>query len=193
MGTSGYWEEWPYGQFYDNVIEVCKSCENSCKGPCAYQEKWLACSADQYLDLDTLKCVTECNSTSTISIVDEQFGSRSICRSLKYYVNPESTSVVELGTQTHPYKNLGFVFVEILNYHSNADRNISIFVMEKTTNHLYLYNNNIANTTNVDLLTYSSNSSVTSPEKAVLISHDHAKLSSTQGTRFNILSNFDLR
>ena len=48
-------------------------------------------------------------------------------------MNPLSESVVELGTQTHPYKDIKSAFVEILNFHSHTERTIKVYVMEGST------------------------------------------------------------
>ena len=134
---------------------------------CAYQESCIECPSEQYLDLDTQEWITECNTKTQITINDTQFENRPICRSFKYYVNPDSESVVEFGTKAYPYKNLSFVFVELLNYHSHHDRNISIFVKENTQNYFYVDNNFIVNITLVEMLSYSDDETVT-PGKPII-------------------------
>ena len=100
--------------------------------------------------------------------------------------------MVEFGTKTHPYKNIGFVFVELLNYHSHSDRNISVYVMENTQNYMHLFRNYIVNTTYVEILPYSNNDTAI-PSKPTIIAMDEASLTDTKGTSLNILQNYDLR
>ena len=100
--------------------------------------------------------------------------------------------MIEFGTRTHPYKNLGFVFVELLNYHSHTDRNISIYVKENTQNYLHIYNNDIVNITYVEIVTYSDNETAV-PEKAYITALEHDSLVDSPGTSLNILKNYDLR
>ena len=100
--------------------------------------------------------------------------------------------MVEFGTKTHPYKNIGFVFVELLNYHSHSDRNLSVYVMENTQNYMYLFKNYIVNTTYVEILPYSSNNAAI-PSKPTIIAMDEVSLTESKGTSLNILQNFDLR
>jgi hypothetical protein len=43
------------------------------------------------------------------------------CRTMKYYVNPNSVSVLGIGTRLHPYKNVNLALIEMFNYYSNVD------------------------------------------------------------------------
>ena len=73
-----------------------------------------------------MQCVTQCDATTQIAINDTQFDNRPICRDFDYYVNPDSDSIIELGTIDHPYKKISYAFVEILNDHSHTDRNLTV-------------------------------------------------------------------
>ena len=115
-----------------------------------------------------------------------------MCRSFEYYVNPDSSSVVELGTKEHPYKSLGYVFVELLNYHSHSDRNITVNIMEGTTNYLMIGNNNIVNITQVIIQPYSENL-LTDPGKASIVGLDNGALEFTAGTSYNLLQSLKLK
>ena len=41
--------------------------------------------------------------------------------------------MVELGTKAHPYKTMKSAYVEIMNFHTNSERTINLFVMEGST------------------------------------------------------------
>ena len=177
---------------YSKTLMNCLNCNDSCTKFFSYQEKCLECPAGRYLDLDTNEWGTRCNTASQIAIDDAQFGSVPICRSFEYYVNSKSENVVEYGTKEYPYRNLGFVFVELLNYHSHSDRNISVYVMENTESYLHVFNNYIVNITYVEIMTYSSNESAI-PSKANITSLEQSTLVDSPGTSLNILRNYELR
>ena len=107
-------------------------------------------------------------------------------------MNPDSESVVELGTKSHPYKNLGYVFVELLNYHSHQDRNISIYVKEYTQNYIYVFNSFIVNINYVEILSYSDDDTVT-PGKPIITALEKEELKDSRGTSLNILQNYEMR
>ena len=156
-----------------------------------YRDACFECPTGQYLDLDTLQCVTQCNQDSQIAINDSQFGNRLICRSFQYYVNPDSDSIVELGTIDYPYKELSYAFIEILNYHSHTDRNLTVNLMEATTNILGLRQANIANITSVNIMPYS----LTSPEpgNTTILIKDEINIVNRPSTLFNIMKTFEMR
>ena len=171
---------------------MCVDWQGSCNELCLYQEQWLEWPINHYLELDTLQCVQEWNSTTHIAIIDTQLGERPVCRSFQYFVDTDSQSVLELGTKQHPFKNLQFVFVELLNFHSHSDRSISVYCMENTTNYIMLSMAYIINITSVTILPYNNdNTEVTT--KPTLIGQDAEILVPIRGTSFNILQNFDLR
>ena len=101
--------------------------------------------------------------------------------------------MVELGTKAHPYKNLGFVFVELLNYHSHYDQNISIYVMENTNNYIYVENSFIVNITLVEMLSYSDDETVTTPGKPIITAIEREEMTNSRGTSLNILQNYEMR
>ena len=156
-----------------------------------YRDACFECSSDQYLYLDTLTCVTECNSDTQIAINDTQFDNRLICRNFEYYVNPDSDSIVELGTIDHPYKQLSYAFVEILNYHSHSDYNLTLYIMEDTTSILGFKQGNIINITNVHITSYSLTSS--EPGKATIVAIDEHDIVPSPSTLFNVMKTFELR
>lgn len=135
IATSQLWDytAWADGEFYSTSLDRWVSWETSCSDMWAYQSHCFECSPGEILDLKSLTWVTEWNATTQLYIQDPQLGDIPICRDFEYFVNANSESPVELGTQDHPYKDLDSVFVEITNFHSHNDRNISVYVMEGTT------------------------------------------------------------
>ena len=138
-----------------------------------------------------MKCVTECDTSTQIAINDTQLGNMPICRDFEYYVDPGSDSIIELGTVEHPYKHILYALVEVLNYHSHSDRNLTIYLMEYTKNELTESASNIINITSVEIRPYTSRSS--DPDKAYLIGKDTADIVSNPSTSFSILKSYELR
>ena len=138
-----------------------------------------------------MQWVTECNLDSQIAIHDTQFENRLIWRSFEYYVNPDSDSIVELGTKEFPYKQLSYAFVEILNYHSHTNHNLTVYLMEGTTNHFGFKQGYIVNITNVSLFPYSLTSS--QPGKGTILINDEEDIVASPSTSFNVMKTFELR
>ena len=115
-----------------------------------------------------------------------------ICRHFNYYVDPESTEIIELGTKAYPFKNIALPFVEILNYFSHSDKNITVFVKEYTNNMLLWESSYIVNITMVTVETYTESKNVI-PSYATLTIKESGVTKLTQKTVFNILKNTDLR
>lgn len=116
---------------------------------------------------------------------------RPVCRSFNYYVNPDSDSVVEHGTMLNPYKKLEYAFVEILNFHSHSDRNLTVNLMEGTNNYLMLQHAYIVDITDVEVTSYSSDSSA-DPAPATITAIDEDTLAATAGTSYNLMTDFTL-
>ena len=135
--------------------------------------------------------VTEWDTASQIPINDTQLGNIPLCRSFTYYVDPTSESNTELGTSDHPYKELNFVFVELLNFHSHSDRNITVRILEGTTAYLFK-RSYIINTTEVVMEPYFRNSSIGNNPKIVAVESVDAITPPGVPTRFNILSKISI-
>jgi hypothetical protein len=102
-------------------------------------------------------------------------------------VNPRSTSSTELGTQAHPYKDLESVFVELMNFHSHSDRNITVYIMESST----VFASVMTHITNITQVHFESYSEVSiTPSKARIVGVKHASkiVVPSMPTKFNILS-----
>ena len=106
-------------------------------------------------------------------------------------MNPDSSSVIELGTIDHPYKQLSYAMIEILNYHSHSDSNLTVNIMEYTVNELRLQTASIINIKHVDVVPYTHRDSA--PDKATIMSIDKGNIVETPGTQFNIMKSFELR
>ena len=106
-------------------------------------------------------------------------------------MNPDSESIVELGTKDYPYKQLSFVLIEILNYHSHSNRNLTVYLMEQTTNILGFKQANIVNITNVSIVPYSLTSS--DPAKAIILVKDEIDIVASPSTLFNVMKTFEMR
>lgn len=110
-----------------------------------------------------MKWVEEWDINET-DIQDPQLRDIKLCRDLDYYVNTDSQEVIELGTKAYPYKNIGLVFIEILNFHSHSERTVQnpanpesgvkIFLHEYTTNYMSQYQNYIVNMSQVSIDSY---------------------------------------
>ena len=106
-------------------------------------------------------------------------------------MNPDSDSIVELGTKDYPYKQLSYVLIEILNYHSHSNRNLTVYLMEQTTNVLGFKQANIVNITNVSIVPYSLTSS--DPAKATILVKDEIDIVASPSTLFNVMKTFEMR
>lgn len=95
--------------------------------------------------------------------------------------------MIELGTKNHPYKELDSVFVELMNFHTNTDRNITVYLMEASTSYLRV-TAYVSNITHVSFEAYSEKS--LSPKKARIVGVQSSNNIVPPGmaTKFNILS-----
>jgi len=110
------------------------------------------------MDLDNMNWVSSWDPETQVAIYDPQLGNFPLWRSFTYYVDSLSESVTELGTYDHPYKELQSVFVELYNFHSHTERNITIKIHEETINYV-IKNTHILNITHISIEPYSKTSS----------------------------------
>ena len=188
LATTGLcdWSAWSDGEFYSDSLEGCGVWSSSWSSLWAYQTHWFQWPSGEMLDLDTLSWVTSCDTDTQIEINDAQLQSIQLCRSLTYYVNPLSTSVTELGTQKHPYKELESVLVELMNFHAHTDRNISVMIMEQST--VYIKATNIiANITQVSFESYSENNLDAQKARIVGVKLSSRIVPPAMPSKFNIL------
>ena len=128
LDSRNQWQLWTNGEYFDSTSQVWRSWNGSWQNLWAYQSFWFDWPTDLYFDLNKMKWVTSCDSSS-IQIIDDQLWNKPVCRDLNYYINPSSQQIIELGTKTYPYKNIGLPFVEILNYHSHSNRTITVNIL----------------------------------------------------------------
>ena len=102
--------------------------------------------------------------TNEITIQSSQMHGLSVWRRPEYYVYPNSTSILELGTRANPYKKINLVMIEMFNLLSNMNITTKIKLAKSSTYHLDNYNSIISNMKDVIIepydtsLKYSSNS-----------------------------------
>ncbi|CAI2367995.1 unnamed protein product [Moneuplotes crassus] len=188
--TSKLCEYCPDGEFYSFSLDSCLPCGSSCNLLCGYQEKCFECSHEQFYDIDMSSCVNSCNSDIQIILNNTQSGNKAYCRGLDYYVNPDSIEVIEAGTKEYPYRSLSLVFVELLNYFSNTNYTVNIYVMESTNNYLQLNRNYLINIGRVNFLSYSDQEGAI--KSANLILTDEEILLFSPKTQYHVLKNSDL-
>ena len=167
-------------------------------GSWAYQLNWMQWNSSQVFDLSSFSWVDAWNFATSVLINDTQLSISPVWRIFDYYVDPSSNNVIELGTRQYPFKHLGLVFVELLNFHSNSDRTINVYLRENTESYIDLSFNYIINITTVNILTYSLSSST--PSMANITAGEENDSNQVNvaayfnnGTRFNILQSTKLR
>ena len=185
----GYCEFWNQGEYFDTTTGQCEDWDRTCGLYWHYQTSWFEWQEGEFLDTDTLTCVTACNYPK-ISINDSQFSVENVWRSPNFYVNPSSTSILEIGSIEHPYKSMKPLMSEILNHHSNQDKEISIYIKENTNMYLEDETNYIINITKVSLTSYSDSGS--DPIMATLYPTKTVQSGENKKTAFSILQNTDL-
>ena len=188
--TTKKWQLWSYGEYYDSTLDVCQDCSDRCSGKCKYQSSCFSCSADEYFDLEQMKCVNEW--IDSLPIINSYFNDIPICRSYNYYVDPESNEITELGTIDYPYKHLGKPFVEIYNFHAHSNATINVYVKENTDNFIELNKNIIVNITQVNLSSYSKHDPA-NPNRASIIAKELPVNMNSNTTVFDILKDYSLK
>jgi len=96
-------------------------------------------------------------------------------------------STTELGTYDHPYKEIKSAFVELFNFHSFTDRNITIKLAERTTNYVMM-GTYIMNITQVNIVSYSKTSSVPEKAKVMTVNSNQYVVSPGMPSMYKILS-----
>jgi hypothetical protein len=180
---------WDYGNYFSRVHIQWMSWDGNCNAECAYQSFWFEWQDDYYYDLDSRTWVQQWNNVTQVAVNSTMFGNKLVCRGFNYYVDSLSSEVVELGTNTYPYKDLSAVFVELVNLHGGTTRNTTVFIKADTINYLYLRQNPIVGMSNITFTSYSEDGS--SNSKATIIGTDNTTLTAAYviPTMFNIMSN----
>jgi hypothetical protein len=110
--------------------------------------------------------VTFCDSPK-VFLENIQYNLPRICRSLEYYVDPDSENSIELGTKQFPYRAFKSISSEILNQFSYSDVNITIYLKEGTKVYVQDDTTFFMSMTFVTMTSYSDNSDT--PDRALII------------------------
>eukprot|EP00347_Sterkiella_histriomuscorum_P008538 403344714 len=132
------------GQFFNKTSSTCENCncfsanDNRC-----YSDNFCpVCPEGQYLNLDTYQCSTNCPIgqdmivIQNLPIVNDNVA---YCRGDTIYVDPSSTSALELGTFNNPYKCSRKALQEVFNYLPGDIKPYKILIKEGTINVLRLF------------------------------------------------------
>ena len=117
---------------------------------------------------------------------DTQYTINSVCRSLKFYVDPQSTEVMEFGTKQYPYRYFKYVSSEILNQFSHKDVEITIYLKEGTDVYIREGDTFFLNITKVKVSSYSDG--VNAPDYVRIVPTSITQPSDSKRAAFNILS-----
>ena len=173
------------GEYFDATVNAWRSWDGSWLKGCSYQKNWFVWPTGQYYDLDSKEWVDSC-AANTISVNRQSYQGIPIWKSLNIYVDPTSSSIIELGTKSDPYKNLVLAFLDALNIFSHQNVTLNIFVKENTVLPVTIGSMYIINISKVNLVTYTD--SGTNPRQATIVYSDSPVVLLSNRTLFNILS-----
>ena len=128
-------------------------CGNSWIGLWSYQLKWFQWTGSQKFSLIQMKWVDAWD-TNEVMIQSNQTHGLNIWRLLEYYVYPNSTSILELGTRVYPYKNINLVLIEMFNLISSMNATVKIRLAKTSTHYFDHYNGIINNMNSVSFEPY---------------------------------------
>lgn len=117
---------------------------------------------------------------------DTQYTINAVCRSLEFYVDPQSTEVMEFGTKQYPYRYFKYASSEIINQFSHKDVEITVYQKEGTDVYIKEGDTFFLNITKVAVKSYSD--SVDSPDYVIIIPTSFEQPSDSKKAAFNILS-----
>jgi hypothetical protein len=129
-------------------------------------------------------------SSSEVFIQDAQLRNIPFWRSLSYYVDPDGSEIIELGTKRYPYKHPSLAFIEILNIHSHTERTVSVYLKELTTSYMNHGQNYMVNMTKVNIESYTDG--INSPGRAIIYAVDYDLTIFSPVSVFNLLVNSTL-
>ena len=90
-----------------------------------YRLQWFECPTPQIFNLETLSWVASWN-IDEILIDSVNIHGLKVCRKLVYYVNPHSEQILELGTRNFPYKSINMVMLEIFDFISGTNNEVTV-------------------------------------------------------------------
>ena len=82
-----------------------------------------------------MECVDSWGSTEFV-LQSSSINRLSVWRNQTYYVNPNSQSSIELGTQDYPYRSINCVFIELFNLVSGLGQDIIVNLSKSSTHYL---------------------------------------------------------
>ena len=189
--TTLLWEFWPDGKFYSSTLNSWVDWAGSCLEGCSYQLNWFKWTSPQIFDLDTMKWVSSC-SQNQIQINDTQVHNLNIWRTPNYYIDPDSTQIVELGTKIYPFKKINLAFMEILNFISHKNKSITINLKENSVNTMGNSQNYLIDAGNIKIQSYSLINSDNPGIASIYVTDSTVSYVSSK-TKFNIISDFTLK
>ena len=108
--------------------------------------------------------------TNEVMIQSSQMHGLNIWRLLEYYVYPNSTSILELGTRVYPYKSINLVLIEMFNLISSMNATVKIMLAKTSTHYFDHYNGIISNMNSVSFEPYDTSlKNSSSPEYGRLL------------------------
>ena len=187
--TTGLWQFWLSGEYYDYTSEVCRSWAGKCTGIWQYQPQCFVCPSGEFYDLELMTWVSSCGS-SKIQLSNSQYSIIGIWRSPNIYIDPQVSQIIELGTQKYPYRHIGLAFSEILNQFSHQNLNITLYIKENSSVRIQDSTAFILNITSVTVNTYSDSSNF--PQSSTITPVSYALSLNNAKAQFSILSNSSL-
>jgi hypothetical protein len=133
--------------------------------------------------------VSACN-VGQLEISNSQYNIAKICRSTDFYIDPNSSDMLELGTKTYPYRSFKSVASKILNQFSFRNLNVSINLKEGSRLYLEDDTTYFISLGVVTIQSYSDTS--VNPLKTLLVPTAIPQHGISERAAFHILNNTDL-
>ena len=184
------WEFCPDGQYYSIQVNKWLDWGGSWLEQWGYQLNWYTCPGSQNFDINLLKWVDNCTD-SQLFIQDSLMRNIPVWRDPEYYIDSNSLQNIELGTQKYPFKKVGLSTMEILNYFSHTNYNITIYIKENTSVTLTNLRNFYLDIPNLEYKTYSDTGYAAKSASITIIDTSSSYFS--ESTQFNIISDVEIR
>ena len=113
-----------------------------------------------------------------------------MCRSLNFYIDPDSSEQMELGTQRYPYRNMRSAASEILNYYSFTNVDINIYLKENARVYIEEDTTYFFRMKTVTVTSYSDTSD--DPGRALIVQTSIAQPSISAKASFHFLKHTDI-
>ena len=122
---------WPYGKFYTPQLGTCEDWRKNWLEEWGYRDECFVWPQGMKYDLTLLQWVDNCTSDQ-VFIQDPILRNTPLCRDLTYYIDPDSIKSIELGTLKYPYKKMSLSTMEVLNFISHTNKNVTIYIKEES-------------------------------------------------------------